>query len=109
MITNTNKKVICIKDIPSNLIEEAIFILKTDIDASNEKLKKKRKEIIENEAESLLNDYMDDVSDYDYEYETETETETEKLNFRNKKIKAILITVSAVIVCYLLSLLFIRT
>lgn len=105
MITNTNKKVICIKDIPSNLIEEAIFILKTDIDASNEKLKKKRKEIIENEAESLLNDYMDDVSDYDYEYETETE----KLNFRNKKIKAILITVSAVIVCYLLSLLFIRT
>ncbi len=107
MITNTNKKVICIKDIPSNLIEEAIFILKTDIDASNEKLKKKRKEIIENEAESLLNDYMDDVSDYDYEYENETETE--KLNFRNKKIKAILITVSAVIVCYLLSLLFIRT
>ncbi len=105
MITNTNKKVICIKDIPSNLIEEAIFILKTDIDASNEKLKKKRKEIIENEAESLLNDYMDDVSDYDYEYENETE----KLNFRNKKIKAILITVSAVIVCYLLSLLFIRT
>ncbi len=107
MITNTNKKVICIKDIPSNLIEEAIFILKTDIDASNEKLKKKRKEIIENEAESLLNDYMDDVSDYDYEYENENETE--KLNFRNKKIKAILITVSAVIVCYLLSLLFIRT
>ena len=107
MITNTNKKVICIKDIPSNLIEEAIFILKTDIDASNEKLKKKRKEIIGNEAESLLNDYMDDVSDYDYEYENETETE--KLNFRNKKIKAILITVSAVIVCYLLSLLFIRT
>lgn len=105
MITNTNKKVICIKDIPSNLIEEAIFILKTDIDASNEKLKKKRKEIIENEAESLLNDYMDDVSDYDYEYENEAE----KLNFRNKKIKAILITVSAVIVCYLLSLLFIRT
>lgn len=105
MITNTNKKVICIKDIPSNLIEEAIFILKTDIDASNEKLKKKRKEIIENEAESLLNDYMDDVSDYDYEYENENE----KLNFRNKKIKAILITVSAVIVCYLLSLLFIRT
>lgn len=107
MITNTNKKVICIKDIPSNLIEEAIFILKTDIDASNEKLKKKRKEIIENEAESLLNDYMDDVSDYDYEYENENETE--KLNFRNKKIKAILITFSAVIVCYLLSLLFIRT
>ena len=107
MITNTNKKVICIKDIPSNLIEEAIFILKTDIDASNEKLKKKRKEIIENEAESLLNDYMDDVSDYDYEYENENEIE--KLNFRNKKIKAILITVSAVIVCYLLSLLFIRT
>lgn len=105
MITNTNKKVICIKDIPSNIIEEAIFILKTDIDASNEKLKKKRKEIIENEAESLLNDYMNDVSDYEYEYENETE----KINFRNKKIKTILITVSAVIVCYLLSLLFVRT
>ena len=30
MNEHTNKKVICVKDIPSNLIEEAIFILKSD-------------------------------------------------------------------------------
>ena len=38
MILNSDKKVICIREIPSNVIEEAIFILKENV--------------IENECES---------------------------------------------------------
>lgn len=52
MITRLNKNVICIKDIPSNLIEEAIFILKTNDE--KEPLKTKNKDIILNEADSII-------------------------------------------------------
>lgn len=51
MITRLNKNVICIKDIPSNLIEEAIFILKTN---ESEPLKRKSKDIIINEADNII-------------------------------------------------------
>lgn len=98
MITNINKKVICIKDIPSNIIEEAIFILKTDSNSCNEKIEKRRKEIIENEAENFLRDYMDDIPEY--------EATEEKESFKSKRIKAILISIGAVVLCYLISLLF---
>lgn len=98
MITNINKKVICVKDIPSNIIEEAIFILKTDVASPNEKIEKKRKEIVENEAKSFLKDYMDDIPQY--------EEAEEKKNYKNIRIKAIIISISAVVLCYLISLLF---
>ena len=39
MNEHTNKKVICVRDIPSNLIEEAIFILKSDDEIENKKTK----------------------------------------------------------------------
>lgn len=98
MITNINKKVICVKEIPSNIIEEAIFILKTDVTSSNEKVEKKRKEIIESEAQNFLKDYMDNIPEY--------EIDEEKKDFKSVKIKAILITIGAVALCYLVSLLF---
>ena len=61
MKTHTNKKVICVKDIPSNLIEEAIFILKTDgIEENNSKLKFARKDIILKETEELVKEYSDE-------------------------------------------------
>ena len=51
MITNTNKNIICVKDIPSNIIEEAIFILKPNVD---EECVDMRKEIAREEAEEFL-------------------------------------------------------
>ena len=59
MITNISKKVICVKDIPSNIIEEAFFILKSEANSSkNEKIKVNRREIATKEAEVFLEEYM---------------------------------------------------
>ena len=61
MNTHTNKKVVCVKDIPSNLIEEAIFILKSDvIENENNKSTGTRKEIILKETEDLVKEYSDE-------------------------------------------------
>ena len=60
MITHTNRKVVCIKDIPSNLIEEAIFILKTDSRQTKEKYQKIKKEIVLQETNELMNQYSRD-------------------------------------------------
>lgn len=99
MITNTNKNVICIKNIPSNLIEEAIFILKSNDVIENEKTRNKRKKIAENEAEIFLNDYINEFSKNDIE------SDDKKL--KKTKIKAIIITALSVIVCYIITRLFI--
>ena len=53
MITKLNKNVLHVKDIPSNLIEEAILILKID----DKKIKNKTKEILMIEANELIEDY----------------------------------------------------
>lgn len=59
MITNIDKKVVCVKDIPSNIIEEAIFILKNDIATTKkESLKIKRKDIIDQETRDFLKEYI---------------------------------------------------
>ncbi|MBR3887849.1 MAG: hypothetical protein IKJ32_01990 [Clostridia bacterium] len=58
MTSNTNKNVICVKDIPSNIIEEAIFILKEDIDEDTVDI---RKEIARDEAEEFLSEYVIDL------------------------------------------------
>lgn len=58
MTSNTNKNVICVKDIPSNIIEEAIFILKEDIDEETVDI---RKEIARDEAEEFLSEYVIDL------------------------------------------------
>lgn len=99
MITNTNKNVICIKNIPSNLIEEAIFILKSNDVIENEKTRNKRKKIAENEAEIFLNDYINEFSKNDIE--------SDDKKFKKTKIKAIIITALSVIVCYIITRLFI--
>ncbi|MBQ9280039.1 MAG: hypothetical protein IJ215_03210 [Clostridia bacterium] len=95
MITNVNKKVICVKDIPSNIIEEAIFILKNDISfEKNEKRKTNRKEIATNEAEDFLKDYI-------YQMEKEEMKEKEENNLVRKIMKIALIAVGGVLACYL--------
>ena len=58
MTSNTNKNVICVKNIPSNIIEEAIFILKEDIDEETVNV---RNEIARDEAEEFLSQYVFDL------------------------------------------------
>ncbi|MBQ8299687.1 MAG: hypothetical protein IJX99_07560 [Clostridia bacterium] len=56
MISNVNKNVVFVKNIPSNIIEEAIFILKEDV--SDTRIDDKL-DIAKNEAEMILQDYID--------------------------------------------------
>ncbi len=58
MITHINKNVICIKDIPSNLVEEAILILKTDRENTNKKRLKTKNEIIMQESNDFISDFV---------------------------------------------------
>ena len=96
MITNVNKKVICVKDIPSNIIEEAIFILKTDVTKNqNEKIQKKRKEIITKEAESFLKDYIIQV-------QRDIDENDEQNDFKKLKTKIIIFAATVIIGCYFL-------
>ena len=55
MNTHTNRKVVCIKDIPSNLIEEAIFIffaIKKKIKAKIKTITKMFKQIKDNDGKT---------------------------------------------------------
>lgn len=99
MNTHTNKKVVCVKDIPSNLIEEAIFILKTDnIDSKDPKIKSIRKEIIQKETEELVNEYSSEFLRNKIE-------EKEKIcSDNNVKMKIVLGIIGIVLVCCLVSL-----
>ena len=99
MNTSTNRKVVYIKDIPSNLIEEAIFILKSDIEESdNKKLNITRNEIILRETEDLVKEYED-------EYDLIEIEEAPSSNIMNNfKIKMVLIGVLVACTGYLISL-----
>lgn len=52
MITKLNKNVLLVQDVPSNLIEEVILILKTE----DKKIKSKTQEILMIEAKEIIND-----------------------------------------------------
>ncbi|MBO5179850.1 MAG: hypothetical protein J6B87_05855 [Clostridia bacterium] len=103
MITRINKNVICIKDIPSNLIEEAIFILKT----SNGKeksfsIKSRNKDIIMSEVNEIIKDCSSKL-------EVEREVAKAKEKSDREKLKRIKINVitSAIIIsviCFIISL-----
>ncbi|MCX7746357.1 MAG: hypothetical protein N2645_05645 [Clostridia bacterium] len=65
MLNRSAKRVVVIKDIPSNLIEEAIFILKGDpdnkyINNSKETLNKSKKndDFLIKEAHMIINNYI---------------------------------------------------
>ena len=99
MNTSINKKVICVKDIPSNLIEEAIFILKTDnIKEENKKINLLRKEIILKETEELVQEYSDEFD------KIEIEEEKNKNILNNFKLKALLVGIAIACMGYLISL-----
>lgn len=93
MITNVTKKMICVKDIPSNIIEEAIIILKKDVSiAKTQKLNAKRKEIITLETEEFMNEYIKKV-------EAE-EMNSQKIIFQKKFVSIFFLAVLAIIACY---------
>lgn len=97
MNTHTNKKVVCVKDIPSNLIEEAIFILKSDV-VDDKKSKGARREIILKETEDLVREYSDEFE------RLESEEENEKVITNELKLKIFLSALLVVLVCYLVSI-----
>ena len=99
MNTSTNRKVVYIKDIPSNLIEEAIFILKSDIEETDDqKINLMRNEIILKETEDLVKEYED-------EYDLIEIEEAKSSNIINNfKLKMVLIGVLVACTGYLISL-----
>ena len=100
MNTRINKKVICVKDIPSNVIEEAIFILKNDVsDDENKKRNMIRKEIILKETEELVKEYEEEFDNFEIE---EVESEFNIMN--NFKFKIILSGVLVALIAFLISL-----
>lgn len=98
MNEHTNKKVICVKDIPSNLIEEAIFILKSDAENENKKTKESRKQIILRETEDFVKKYTD-------EFDRLKNDEKDMAEYKKElKLKMVLCGVLVVAGCYLISL-----
>lgn len=57
MILHSDKKVVCVRDIPSNIFEEAIFILKENVLENEEENEERTKEIILREAEDIVEEY----------------------------------------------------
>lgn len=99
MNEHTNKKVICVKDIPSNLIEEAIFILKTDDENEKDtKVKESRKKIILSETEDFMKKYTNEFN----------KLQEEKAGIKNAKkelfIKSVLCALLIIFACYFVSL-----
>lgn len=96
MITNINKKVICVKDIPSNIIEEAFFILKSEVNSpKNEKTKINRKEIATREAEVFLEEYMK-------KFEKENQYKDKKSTLMNKIFGVLLIAIGLITISMIL-------
>ena len=80
MIMNVGKKIICMKDIPSNLIEEAIFILKPNVtQKENDKFENKTKEIILDEAEYIVEQYAMKLNETKHEDDFEKISKTKRL------------------------------
>ena len=92
---NSNKKVICVKDIPSNLIEEAIFILKTDMDEpKSQKVRYTKNQLVLKETEDFISTYSFDL---------EKQRITEKNIVKKRKTQIVLGAIAFVLVCFLVS------
>ena len=78
MISNVDKNIILIKNIPSNIIEEAIFILKEN---TSEKMNEVQIELARSESELILQNYIDE----EVIKSLKDKTNDEKKNLRVKK------------------------
>ena len=102
MITRLSKNVVCIKDIPSNLIEEAFFILKTN--GKVESKEPKRKEIIMNEIDEL-------IQEYSVKFQAEKEQKrkddiAQKNKLRKIKTRTFWLAIAFVAICITLATIF---
>lgn len=92
MISNVDKNVILIKNIPSNMIEEAIFILKEN---ASEKMSEVQMELAKSESELILQKYIDE----EVVKSLKDKTIEEK---KNKKVKKFLFFSICIIVSLLI-------
>ena len=84
MIMHLGKKVICIRDIPSNIVEEAIFILKSNVvENKNSKLEARTKEIILEEAEDIVDEYIEKIQE---EKDAQRQAKDERINQIKKEV-----------------------
>lgn len=105
METNNMKNIVVLKDLPSNMIEEAIVILKANVDLKKQELKYKKKENIKvgakskigatdyivKEAESVVSNYISNM-----EKPKQLEITNKKLEGKYKRVKIINIILSMV-------------
>ncbi len=96
MVTKLGKNVVCIKDIPSNLIEEVFFILKTNCSEEEHKDKKK-KEVIMSEINDIIKEY---ALKFQNEREQERKADIENKNkLKRLKVRSFWIAVAFAISC----------
>lgn len=93
MINNVDKNIVLIKNIPSNMIEEAIFILKEN---TSDKMNEVQIELAKSEAELILQNYID-------EEVIKSLKDKNIVEKKNEKIKKILIINICIIMFLLIS------
>ncbi len=90
MTKYSDKKIICVKGLSSNVIEEAIFILKSNV-VNNEFApieESRSREIILSEAEEIIEEYVQKIQDGE---------EVEKNNIQGK-IKEVILVIGILII-----------
>lgn len=95
MISNVDKNVICIKNIPSNMIEEAIFILKEN---ASDKMSEIQIELAKSESELILQSYIDEEVIKSLKDKTVEE-------HKNKKVKKIIFFSIFIIISFMMAIL----
>ena len=100
MEMNPMKNMIVLKNLPSNIVEEAFVILKENVKihtveiadkkGSKEKRQVSKQDSIIKEAEMLISQYVDSLN----EKESKTKNENKKMLDKYKKMKAITIFLS---------------
>ncbi|MBQ9267797.1 MAG: hypothetical protein IJ217_05955 [Clostridia bacterium] len=101
MLTRLSKNVVCIKDIPSNLIEEAFFILKESSGETEGKYTSKRKEIVMSEINEMINDYAQKIQNEKNEQRKKEIEARDKL--RKVKLKTLVIAAAFIVSCLIIA------
>lgn len=97
MVTKINKNVLLVQEIPSNLIEEVILILKTE----DKNIKTKTREILITEANEIIQDCSVKLQN---EYENIRRKEKEEVYQRRKKRTNFIAVVGMIFFTFLISL-----
>ena len=95
MISNVDKNIIMIKDIPSNMIEEAIFILKENV---SDKMIDAKIELAKSESELFLQNYIDEEISDSLQKKVQEDKKTQNKKKTNGIIAAVLAIVFSIFV-----------